>query len=79
MINREVYTILDCFGDIGGLYGALFAVFELFVVAFEDKLFNFEIASSIMRVKKKSDNSQNNFDPRQNTSLSKDKFKKIYK
>lgn len=79
MLNREVYTILDCFGDIGGLYGALFAVFELLVVTFEDKLFSFDIASSIMRVKKKFDNSQDNFDPRQSTSLSMDKFKEIYK
>ena len=31
-INRSVYTLLDVLGDVGGLSGSLFALFNVLVV-----------------------------------------------
>ena len=35
--RRHVYSIIDCIGDIGGLYGALFPICSILVVILQFK------------------------------------------
>ena len=72
---------MNCAGDIGGLYGALYPILQLIVMLFSSKLFSFNLLTTVMRVKKSNNLQQfdQEFDSISNKKFSKNEFYEINK
>ena len=49
VIKRQVYTLLDMVGDIGGLHDGLIIIIGLFVTIFNSSMFEGALALSLFK------------------------------
>ena len=59
VIDRQVYSVLDWLGDIGGLVESLFFIGGIVLMVFNYTHFDFLINSHLFRIRSKDESNQN--------------------
>ena len=56
IFGRQVYTYMDCLGEIGGIYGILSLFLQLFLGAYNSQVFKIEAVRSNFKIRPKRNN-----------------------